>query len=421
MFHSMPYDLWIHELMPLELIRWQTIKTLYKIPHPRFFMLMTKITHALAIICIFAAIISMLTSFIISSTSSVEAQETEGVNVSIVKDAALKGDKAYQPNPVNVTMGQEVIWTNDDSQIHTVTSGTGPSDPELGALFDSGILSPGDTFRHVFNQTGKFPYYCTLHPQMVGTVESGGSVQQNPSNNSNMSLMLTQGKGAIQQSGGQGMSGMSGMEHDGGGQGMSGMSGMEHDGGGQGMSGMSGMEHDGGGQGMSGMSGMEHDGGGQGMSGMSGMEHDGGGQGMSGMSGMEHDGGGQGMSGMSGMEHDSMDTSGMVKEMCNMGEDMPPHYCEPSYQVMSSVKGVKVSDVATINDTSLIVTVSELSPMFNSTVGDIVIVGGGGGLAGSTLLEGNWKQNATSTLNLVGTGSVYSTDKLTVHLFPFND
>jgi plastocyanin len=328
-------------------------------------MLMTKITHVLAIICIFAAIISMLTSFIISSTSSVEAQETEGVNVSIVKDAALKGDKAYQPNPVNVTMGQEVIWTNDDSQIHTVTSGTGPSDPDLGALFDSGILSPGDTFRHVFNQTGKFPYYCTLHPQMVGTVESGGSVQQNPSNNSNMSLMLTQGKGAIQQSGGQGM-------------------------------------------GMSGMSGMEHDGGGQGM-------------GMSGMSGMEHDGGGQGMSGMSGMEHDSIDTPDMVKEMCNMGEDMPPHYCEPSYQVMSSVKGVKVSDVAIINDTSLIVTVSELSPMFNSTVGDIVIVGGGGGLAGSTLLEGNWKQNATSTLTLVGTGSVYSTDKLTVHLFPFND
>jgi plastocyanin len=328
-------------------------------------MLMTKITHVLAIICIFAAITSMLTSFIISGTSSVEAQETEGVNVSIVKDAALKGDKAYQPNPVNATMGQEVIWTNDDSQIHTVTSGTGPSDPELGVLFDSGILSPGDTFRHVFSQIGKFPYYCTLHPQMVGSVESGGSVQQNATNNSNMSLTLTEGKGAIQEDGGQGM-------------------------------------------GMSGMSGMEHDGGGQGM-------------GMSGMSGMEHDGGGQGMSGMSGMEHDSMDTPGMVKEMCHMVEDMPPHYCEPSYQVMSSVKGVKVSDVAIINDTSLIVTVSELSPMFNSTVEDIVIVGGGGGLAGSTLLEGNWEQNATSTLNLVGTGSVYSTNKLTVHLFPFND
>ena len=129
------------------------------------------------------------------------------------------------------------------------------------------------------------------------------------------------------------------------------------------------------------------------------------------------------MSGMSGMEHSTGDIPGMIKEMYHLGEGMPPHYCEPSYQVMSSVKGVKVSDVAIVNDTSLIVTVSELNPMSSSTVEDIVIVGGGGDLAGSTLLEGNWKQNysTTTTLNLVGTGSAYSTNKLTVHLFPYNN
>ena len=112
-------------------------------------------------------------------------------------------------------------------------------------------------------------------------------------------------------------------------------------------------------------------------------------------------------------------TPGMISEMCHMGEGMPPHYCEPSYNVMSSVKGVRVSDVAILNDTSVIVTIKELNPMSNNTVGDIVIVGGGGDLVGSTLLEGNWKQSATSTLNLAGTGSVYSTDRLSVHLFPF--
>jgi hypothetical protein len=128
------------------------------------------------------------------------------------------------------------------------------------------------------------------------------------------------------------------------------------------------------------------------------------------------------MSGMSsGMGEDTGDTPGMINEMCNMGEDMPPHYCEPSYRVMSSVKGVKISDVAIVNDTSLIVTIIELNPTSNNTVGDIVIVGGGGELAGSTLLEGNWKQNTTSTLNLIGTGSVYSANKLTAHLFPFSD
>ncbi len=116
---------------------------------------------------------------------------------------------------------------------------------------------------------------------------------------------------------------------------------------------------------------------------------------------------------MSGMEHGTGHIPGMTNEMCSMGEDMPPHYCEPSYQVMSSVKGVKISDVAILNDTSVMATVSQLNPISNNTVEDIVVVGGGGDLAGSTILEGNWKQNTTSTLNFEGTGSLYSTDKLT--------
>ncbi|MGE5661977.1 MAG: hypothetical protein ACM3X1_06980 [Ignavibacteriales bacterium] len=45
---------------------------------------------------------------------------------------------------------------------------------------------------------------------------------------------------------------------------------------------------------------------------------------------------------------------------------------------------------------------------------DIVIVSGGGDFAGSTLLNGNWKENATVTINFVGTGSVYSTDWLSL-------
>jgi hypothetical protein len=145
------------------------------------------------------------------------------------------------------------------------------------------------------------------------------------------------------------------------------------------------------------------------------MEH--GGQGMQGMQGMEH--GGQGMQGMQGMEHGE-ETPGTISEMCNMGDDMPPHYCEPSYNVMSSVKGIKVDDVSILNDTSLMVTVSELDPISNNTVHDIVIVGGGGDLAGAALLKGNWNQNTTSVLDLVGTGSLYSAAKVSVHIFPFN-
>ncbi|MFL6342189.1 MAG: hypothetical protein ACJ72U_11680 [Nitrososphaeraceae archaeon] len=55
-----------------------------------------------------------------NSTSSTVA----GTKVSIVEEASEMGDQAYDPNPVNVKAGDTVTWTNDDSQIHTVTSGT---------------------------------------------------------------------------------------------------------------------------------------------------------------------------------------------------------------------------------------------------------------------------------------------------------
>ena len=92
-----------------------------------------------------------------------------------MKDASNLDDKAYSPNPVNVKVGDTVTWTNDDSQLHTVTSGTGPSNPQMGKLFDSGltgtsVLAPGKTFSHTFTTAGTFWYFCQLHPAMVGKV-----------------------------------------------------------------------------------------------------------------------------------------------------------------------------------------------------------------------------------------------------------
>jgi plastocyanin len=123
------------------------------------------------------ALAVMSLSFIMASglslgSTSVLAQQA-GVSlvkdVSIVKNAATMGDKAFSPNPVDIKVGGGVTWTNDDSQIHTVTSGTVGSN-NSGSVFDSKILSPGATFDFVFDKAGQYDYYCTLHPQMVGSV-----------------------------------------------------------------------------------------------------------------------------------------------------------------------------------------------------------------------------------------------------------
>ena len=104
-----------------------------------------------------------------NSTTTTGSLESGGISVSIVPNASTMGDKAYSPNSIEVKIGGGVTWSNDDSQIHTATSGSVGS-TDSGSVFDSGILSPGATFDFVFDKAGTYDYYCTLHPQMVGSI-----------------------------------------------------------------------------------------------------------------------------------------------------------------------------------------------------------------------------------------------------------
>jgi plastocyanin len=107
------------------------------------------------------------------TTASAVTNSTGGKNVSIVSGASTLADKAFSPNPINVKVGSSVTWTNKDNVAHTVTSGTRPSDPNKGKEFDSGLsplLGPGKTFSHTFKTAVEIPYFCQIHPTMVGKV-----------------------------------------------------------------------------------------------------------------------------------------------------------------------------------------------------------------------------------------------------------
>jgi len=83
-------------------------------------------------------------------------------------------DNAYEPNPIEINTGDTITWVNDDRTPHTATSGS----PESGSTGTFGgtddspeIMGPeGDTQSYTFDEAGEFEYYCTLHPNMVGTV-----------------------------------------------------------------------------------------------------------------------------------------------------------------------------------------------------------------------------------------------------------
>jgi hypothetical protein len=46
---------------------------------------------------------------------------------------------------------------------HTVTSGTGSTDPAVGALFDVDLDSGNQVFVHQFTQSGTYPFFCFVH------------------------------------------------------------------------------------------------------------------------------------------------------------------------------------------------------------------------------------------------------------------
>jgi plastocyanin len=83
-------------------------------------------------------------------------------SVTIPRGAETLGNKAFSPDAVDVAAGTTVTWTNTDVVTHTSTSDSG--------AWNSGSVGPNGQFSFTFATAGTFPYHCTIHPGMVGTV-----------------------------------------------------------------------------------------------------------------------------------------------------------------------------------------------------------------------------------------------------------
>ena len=72
---------------------------------------------------------------------------------------------AFNPSDITVSVGTMVTWTNNDTVAHTVTSLSGAP-----VAFDSSTVTPGGTYSYTFTTPGTYPYYCKIHPFMLGNV-----------------------------------------------------------------------------------------------------------------------------------------------------------------------------------------------------------------------------------------------------------
>jgi plastocyanin len=102
------------------------------------------------------------------------------ISARILPGASAQGNPDYDPDPITLTQGDGVQWTNEDNAPHTVTSS------EQG-VFDSGLINAGDTW--VLNSAeitpAEYEYFCTLHPFMVAMLVVSDSTATSPQSSEN--------------------------------------------------------------------------------------------------------------------------------------------------------------------------------------------------------------------------------------------
>jgi len=110
------------------------------------------------------------------SVPTVEVPQTTSpmsVDVSVPIGTAVPGceetNECWLPQDVSINVGDTVIWTNDDTAAHTVTSGSPTYGPD--GTFDSSLFMAGATFEVTFDDSGSYDYFCMVHPWMQGNVQ----------------------------------------------------------------------------------------------------------------------------------------------------------------------------------------------------------------------------------------------------------
>jgi plastocyanin len=92
-----------------------------------------------------------------SGAVKANAQQAPAKNVEIKID-----NFSFAPGTFTVAVGTTVTWINHDDIPHTVVSTDG--------VFKSKVMDTDEKFSYTFTKAGSYPYFCSVHPKMTGTI-----------------------------------------------------------------------------------------------------------------------------------------------------------------------------------------------------------------------------------------------------------
>jgi plastocyanin len=100
-------------------------------------------------------------SYTNSGSSLNPTPTTTATTISIV---GQNGANSFSPNPATVTQGTAVVWQNNDTTTHHIVLNDGS--------IDTGLIAPGATSPAVTFTAASGGYHCTIHPTMVGSINT---------------------------------------------------------------------------------------------------------------------------------------------------------------------------------------------------------------------------------------------------------
>ncbi len=113
----------------------------------------------LRILAAFATLLALAACSGDETGSTTTAEPAEPAATITITDFSFTG-------ATSVAVGETVTVTNEDTVGHTWTSTDGQ--------FDSGSLAEGATFEYAFDEAGSYDFFCSVHPDMTGTITAEG-------------------------------------------------------------------------------------------------------------------------------------------------------------------------------------------------------------------------------------------------------
>jgi plastocyanin len=114
--------------------------------------------------------LSVTATLALAACSGGSGAATTGPAASVCNDstgttvvAATVQNKTWS-QPINAKVGDVITWTNADAVPHKVALDDG------SCMMGANIAPSGGTASLVFTKAGTYPFHCTVHPSMTGTI-----------------------------------------------------------------------------------------------------------------------------------------------------------------------------------------------------------------------------------------------------------